>query len=102
MAYGIPGLHGVTSFEFPHAHYYDGDLTEILRMYKVVVEDYNALVNEIVEAHRLYIEAQEFVERQERIFLDNQAKIMQHFDEVIAKSEQLNEELINWFEQTTN
>lgn len=101
MAYSIPGLHGTTSFEFPHAHYYDGDLTEILRMYKIVVEDYNTLVNEIVEAHRLYIEAQEFVERQERIFLDNQAKIMQHFDEVIAKAEELNQQLIDWFKRTS-
>lgn len=102
MAYGIPGLHGITSFEYPHAHYYDGDLAEILRMYKLLVEDYNTLVNEIVEAHRLYTEAQEFVERQEKLFLVNQAKIMQRFDEVIEKSEKLNKELIDWFKQTTD
>lgn len=74
MAYSIDGLHGYTNFEYPHTHFFDGELSEILRMYKVLTEDYNILVREIVEAHRLYIEAQSFVERQEQIFLlSNQA-----------------------------
>ena len=101
MAYSIDGLRGYTSFEFPHGHYFEGDLSEILRMYKVLVEDYNTLVNEIVEAHRLYLEAQDFVERQERIFLDNQTKIMLRFKEVMDEANRLQQELVYWFDEAT-
>lgn len=97
MAYSIDGLHGYTNFEFPHTHYFDGELSEILRMYKVLTEDYNILVREIVEAHRLYIEAQSFVERQEQIFLLNQAKIVRMFENVMTEANRLQQELVEYF-----
>lgn len=97
MAYSIDGLHGYTNFEYPHTHYFDGELSEILRMYKVLTEDYNILVREIVEAHRLYIEAQSFVERQEQIFLLNQAKIVRMFEDVMTEANRLQQELVEYF-----
>lgn len=97
MAYSIDGLHGYTNFEYPHTHYFDGELSEILRMYKVLTEDYNILVREIVEAHRLYIEAQSFVERQEQIFLLNQAKIVRMFEGVMTEANRLQQELVEYF-----
>lgn len=102
MAYSIDGLRGYSNYEFPHSNFYENDLTEILRMYKVLTEDYNTLVNEIVEAHRLYLEAQDFVERQERIFLDNQTKIMLRFKEVMDEANRLQQELVHWFNETTS
>lgn len=98
MAYSIDGLHGYTNFEYPHTHYFDGELSEILRMYKVLTEDYNILVREIVEAHRLYIEAQSFVERQEQIFLLNQAKIVRMFEDVMTEANRLQQELVKYFD----
>lgn len=98
MAYSIDGLHGYTNFEYPHTHFFDGELSEILRMYKVLTEDYNILVREIVEAHRLYIEAQSFVERQEQIFLLNQAKIVRMFEEVMTEANRLQQELVEYFD----
>lgn len=97
MAYSIDGLHGYTNFEYPHTHYFDGELSEILRMYKVLTEDYNILVQEIVESHRLYIEAQNFVERQEQIFLLNQAKIVRMFENVMTEANRLQQELVEYF-----
>lgn len=97
MAYSIDGLHGYTNFEYPHTHYFDGELSEILRMYKVLTEDYNILVREIVESHRLYIEAQNFVERQEQIFLLNQAKIVRMFENVMTEANRLQQELVEYF-----
>lgn len=97
MAYSIDGLHGYTNFEYPHTHYFDGELSEILRMYKVLTEDYNILVREIVESHRLYIEAQSFVERQEQIFLLNQAKIVRMFEDVMTEANRLQQELVEYF-----
>lgn len=99
MGYSIQGLSGFSDYEFPHSKYFEGEgnLVEILRMYNLLVKDYNVLVNEIVEAHKLYIEAQNFVERQERIFLDNQTKIMLHFKEVIDEVNRLQQELVNYF-----
>lgn len=97
MAYSIDGLHGYTNFEYPHTHYFDGELSEILRMYKVLTEDYNILVREIVDAHRLYIEAQTFVERQEQIFLLNQAKIVRMFEDVMTEANRLQQELVEYF-----
>lgn len=98
MAYSIDGLHGYTNFEYPHTHFFDGELSEILRMYKVLTEDYNILVREIVEAHRLYIEAQSFVERQEQIFLLNQAKIVRMFEDVMTEANRLQQELVEYFD----
>ena len=36
-----------TSFDFPHTHYYDSDLRELLRMYKELRDKYNGLVSDI-------------------------------------------------------
>lgn len=36
-----------TNFEFPHSSNYDGDLRELLRMYKKLAEDYSAIKSEI-------------------------------------------------------
>ena len=38
---------GWTNFEFPHSSNYDGDLRELLRMYKKLVEEYDTIKSEI-------------------------------------------------------
>ena len=36
-----------TDFDFPHTHFYDSDLRELLRFYKELQEKYNGLVADI-------------------------------------------------------
>ena len=38
-----------TSFDFPHTHYYDSDLREVLAKLKLLLDDYNKLVNGLAE-----------------------------------------------------
>jgi len=38
---------GWTNFEFPHSSNYDGDLRELLRMYKKLAEKYDTIISEI-------------------------------------------------------
>lgn len=101
MGYSIDGLGLRGTFEFPHTSLYDSDLSELLRMYKILVEDYQILLDEIITAHKLYDEAKDFVEQQERIFLDNQTKMMRRFKEVMDEANRLQQALVEWFKETT-
>ena len=38
-----------TDFDFPHTHFYDSDLRELLRYYKEIKNEYNGLVDDIRE-----------------------------------------------------
>lgn len=71
MAYGMDG----GGFEYPHSNLYDSDLSEVLRLYSALVNNYNEIVEKLRKAESDWNYAIEFVTTQERKFLDQMTKL---------------------------
>lgn len=78
-----------TGFDFPHTHYYDTDLREVLDKIKFLLEEYNGLVNDIAELdewrknHEIeYSALLKEVQRIAREIDGFEAEVNQKFDEL--------------------
>lgn len=82
-----------TNFEFPNTNFYDGDLRELLAMYKKLVEEYDGIKAEIDEAIKFINEFDERISAEvERITKDELSQINNRVDLLMqAVNNQANE-----------
>lgn len=77
-----------TGFDFPHTHYYDSDLREVLAKLKILLDEYDSLVNGLAELNEWRIEHEgEYEELVRRVAaVENEiATFEQHVTETFAE-----------------
>ena len=80
-----------TGFDFPHTHYYDSDLREVLDKLKFLLKEYDGLVNDIAELNEWktthegeYVALLKEVQRVSGEIDGFEAEVNQKFDELSA------------------
>lgn len=82
-----------TDFDFPHTHFYDSDLRELLRLYKDLQEKYTKLVSDIEELNTWRVEHEgEYAELLVRVKAIED-EISDFESEVITKFNELDESI---------
>lgn len=77
-----------TGNDFPHTHFYDSDLRELIAMYKKLVSEYDEIVKWMDENYKDYAEVLEKVAKLEKDVedcIDAISKQNQHIDDEFAK-----------------
>lgn len=89
-----------TGFDFPHTHYYDSDLREVLAKLKLLLDDYNELVNGLAELNEWRVEHEsDYEELLVRLSTIEgeingfETEIMQKFDELSVENQRQLDEL---------
>lgn len=90
MAFGL--------YEYPHTDYYDSDLSEVLKLYKKLVEDYNEIVEKLYKAEADWQYSIDYVENWNQKWQNDIHELRQEFVETSNKIIEVQQELITRFE----
>ena len=93
MAYGIPSA----TNEYPHSAFYDSDLSEILKFYKKLVDEYNEIVEKLHKAEKDWIDSRNYVEWWNRKWQNDFIELRNEFNRVTAQMEKVQKEIIQRF-----
>lgn len=90
MAFGV--------YEYPHTDFYDSDLSELIKFYKIAVDDYNEIVQKVREAQRQWQESMDYVEKWNHKWQLDMIKLRNEFNKATEEIKSVQEELIKRFE----
>lgn len=90
MAFGV--------YEYPHTDYYDSDLSELIKFYKIAVDDYNEIVQKVREAQRQWQESIDYVEKWNQKWQRDIIELRQEFNKATEEIKTVQKELIKRFE----
>jgi len=95
MAFG--GNFG-SGFEYPHSSFYDSDLSEMLRKYRQLVDEYNEILEKVREAQKNWRESIDYVDKWNRKWEHDMAKFRQDLVKTSEEIREVQTELIKRFE----
>lgn len=88
------GLH-----EYPHTDLYDSDLSEMLKFYHKLVDDYNEIVQKMRDSQRQWQESMDYVEHWNRKWQQDMAEMRKDFVDKSKELRDLQLELLDRFEK---
>lgn len=90
MAFGIS--------EFPHTQFYDSDLSELIRLYKQLVGDYDEIVEKLKQAQKEWQESIDYVEKWNQKWGRDFVELRKQFTDTTEQIKAIQQELIKRFE----
>lgn len=90
MAFGL--------YEYPHTDFYDSDLSEVLKYYRKLVDEYNEIVEKMRDAQRQWQESMDYVEKWNVKWQHDMQEMRVDFRKLVDEIVRTQQELINRFE----